>query len=92
MRQADAILDHEHGRHHPCALTAEEVVQLLRAFTWGKTSIDEADALTLCHWAQAQKVGAYVLALVLAGHLCVEVAGSTVTLRLPPRVPPGTPP
>jgi len=61
-----AIVDQAADRHkRPCELTAEEVHKLMRTFTRDKCSITEADALTLCHWAQAHKAGAYALHLVL---------------------------
>ena len=52
MSKPSAIVDQAGARHQPpCALTAEEVFLLLRAYTADKTCITEADALTLCHWA-----------------------------------------
>ena len=48
----------------------------------------DEDALTLCHWAQAQKFGAYVLHLVLEGSVSVAVEGDAVRLgRLAPYLP-----
>ena len=74
----------QHRREaRPCELTDDEVFQLMRAYTRDKTCITEEDALTLCHWAQAQKFGAYVLQLVLAGSLRVTVDDGTVKLGLP---------
>jgi hypothetical protein len=54
----------------------------MQAYTADKSCITEEDALTLCHWAQAQKYGAYVLQLVLEGHLRIKVEGKTVRLGL----------
>jgi hypothetical protein len=84
MSKQAAILDQDDLRHkRPWDLTGEEVLHLMQAFTRDKCTITEADALTLCHWAQAQKRGAYVLHLVLAGHLRVEVEGTAVKVGLP---------
>ena len=83
-----AILDQDAAQHkRHCELTDEEVFQLMRAYTADKTCITEADALTLCHWAQQQKCGAYVLQLVLEGHLRVVVEGSEVKVALRRRMP-----
>jgi hypothetical protein len=62
MSKEAASLDENSPRHkRPCDLTDQEVFQLMQAYTADKSCITEEDALTLCHWAQAQKYGAYVL-------------------------------
>ena len=82
MSKQAAILDQARTRHkRPCELTDHEVFLLMRAYTADKTCITEADALTLCHWAQAQKFGAYVLQLVLAGRLHIVVKEQEIRLR-----------
>ena len=81
MSKKAGILDqaaHQHKR--PWGMTEQEVFQLMQAFTADKTCILEDDALTLCHWAQAHKRGAYALDLVLAGRVRVAVDGATVRL------------
>ena len=75
------ILDQSNGPcKRPWDLTAQEVLQLMQAFTADKTCILEEDALTLCRWAQAHKRGAYVLDLVFAGRVRVAVQDATVRL------------
>jgi hypothetical protein len=81
MRKEGAIVDDTTARRKPCELTDQEVFLLMQAYTADKSCITEADALTLCHWAQAQKLGAYVLRLVLEGHLRVTVEGDAVKLN-----------
>ena len=84
MSKHAAILDQGESRHkRPWELTDQEVFLLMQAFTRDKTSITEEDALTLCHWAQARKLGALTLQLVLAGPLRVAVEGTDVKLGLP---------
>ena len=83
MSRKAGILDQAGSQHkRPCALSDQEVFQLMRAYTADKSCITEADALTLCHWAQAQKFGAYVLQLVLEGHLRIVVEGQEVKVGL----------
>jgi hypothetical protein len=82
--QKTAILDEDQARHKwPWDLTDQEVFQLMQAFTRDKCVVTEDDCLTLCHWAQAHKRSATVLALVLAGRVRVAVEGGVVTLGLP---------
>lgn len=87
MRKESAILDQRRPRHKPCALSDGEVFRLMQAFTRDKTMVTEDQCLVLCRWAQAQKLGALVLELVLAGHLSVSVEGEEVKVQLA-RVPP----
>ena len=81
MYEEGAIVDQAADRHkRPWDLTDTEVFQLMQAYTADKTCITEADALTLCHWAEHHKRSAHILGLVLAGHLRVTVAGQDVQL------------
>jgi hypothetical protein len=66
----------------PVELTPEELARLMRAFTEGKTEMLEDDALTLVQWAMAQRMGAVVLEMVLAGDLRLIVDGGKVTVAL----------
>jgi hypothetical protein len=85
MSNKAAILAQAAGRHkRPWDLTGEEVCQLMRAFTAGKTCILEDDALILVRWAQRQRAGALALAGVLAGHLRPLVDGDQVTVEVLP--------
>ena len=94
MRNEDAIVDQAAGRHkRPGALTEEEVLQLMQAFTHGKTCILEEDALTLVRWALQQRAGAWALEGVLAGRLTPRVEGARVTVEVrEPLRPPAPPP
>lgn len=84
MSKEVAILDQGADHHKaPWALTDTEVFQLMQAFTADKPCIAEEDALTLGRWAEHRKRGAYILGLVLAGHLCVTVHAGAVSLGLP---------
>ena len=58
----------------------------MQALTRDQTVVTEDEALTLCRWAQAQKVGALVLEMVLDGELSVSVEGEAVKVQLA-RVP-----
>jgi hypothetical protein len=70
----------------PVELTPEELARLMRAFTEGKTEMLEDDALTLVQWAMAQRMGAVVLEMVLAGDLRPIVDGGKVLVaRRTPR-------
>jgi hypothetical protein len=66
----------------PGELTQDEMVRLMRAFAEGKTEMLEDDALTLVQWAMAQRMGAVVLEMVLAGDLRLIVDGGKVTVAL----------
>ena len=85
MCKKGAILDQARCPRKPCELSDAEVLQLMQAFTRGKREVLEEDALTVCRWAQAQKFGAYVLELVLAGHLVPSVKEGQVCVALPGR-------
>lgn len=79
-----AIVDQAEGRHKQLsALSEKEIFLLMQAYTRDKTCITEADALTLCHWAQGIKFGSYVLALVLEQRLRITVEGAEVKIGLP---------
>jgi len=70
------------GQPGTAALSAAEVLQLMQAFTAGKTAVLEDDCVTLLRWAVAQRVGNAVLDLVLEGTLTPVVEGAEVTLEL----------
>lgn len=80
------ILEEGGPRHKrkPCELSAHEVFLLMRVFMRDKILVTEEDCLAVCRWAQAQKLGAYVLRLVLEGHLAVAVEDGTVKVVLLP--------
>ena len=82
------MVDQRRTRHKSCALSDEEVFLLMRAFTRDKSCITEDDAMTLCRWAQAQKFGAFVLKMVLQGHLRVRVENGRVRVGVQPGAAP----
>ena len=81
-RKARIVAQDAAPRQAPWCLTSEEVLQLMQAFTADKSLIVEADALTLGHWAEHRKRGAWELALVLAGECAVRVADGAGQLEL----------
>jgi hypothetical protein len=67
----------------PVELTQDEMERLLRAFTAGKTEMLEDDALTLVKWATAQRMGAMLVEMILAGELVPSVKEGEVLVSLP---------
>ena len=81
-RKARIVAQDAAPRQAPWCLASEEALHLMQAFTADKCLIVEADALTLGHWAEHRKRGAWELALVLAGKVRVQVADGAVQLEL----------
>ena len=79
-KEQAAILDECTDTRKPYDLTDKDVFQLMETFTRDKTLVTEEDCLILCRWAQARKLGAYVLQLVLEGRVAVTVEADTVKL------------
>jgi hypothetical protein len=67
----------------PVELSQDELTRLLRAFTRGKPEVLEEDCLLLVKWATAQRMGAMVLEMILAGELVPSVKEGQVLVGLP---------
>jgi hypothetical protein len=63
--------------------------RLLRAFTRGKTAALEEEALTLVKGATAQRMGAMLVEMILAGELIPNVKDGEVLVSLPGRTTEG---
>ena len=71
--------------HVADALSPEDLTRLLQAFTAGKTEILEDEALTLVQRASAQRRGAMLVEMILAGDLVPSVHEGQVCVALPGR-------
>ena len=70
----------KHTSHPPLLLTADETVELMRAFTAGKTAIREDDAMQVCAWANAMRMGAMLLQMVLEQRAYPVIENGAVTI------------
>ena len=91
MKKKTALCSHDggadkHTSHLPLLLTAAEAVELMRAFTAGKTAILEEDALMVLGWANAMRLGALLLQMVLEQRAYPVIENGAVTIVM------GTPP
>ena len=68
---------------HLGALTEDEMLRLMRAFTTGKTEVLDDDAMVLVQWAHAQRMGAMVLDMILAGEVVPSIHAGQVCVALP---------
>ena len=84
MGRKVAILDQAAHRRKRCVLSEHEVFLLMKAYTQGKTVVNEDDAMIVVRWAEAQRLGAVLLGMVLQGDLCVEVEAGDVKVSLRP--------